>query len=94
MSRARTSALVAACIGVLIVAGQVGIVSARDLSPADTVHELRKKKMKTDEPMETGMMKKGMTKGDVKKAADEKARELQPMMEQEEKTMPAGPEKR
>ncbi|BAL25598.1 hypothetical protein [Azoarcus sp. KH32C] len=90
MMRARTSALIVA----LLVACQTGIVHAGDLSPAEPVHELRKKKMKTDEPMETGMMKKGMTKGDVKKAADEKARELQPMMEQEEKTMPAGPEKR
>jgi hypothetical protein len=93
MPRARTCALIAARIGLLLVACHAGIVDARDISPAATVHELKKKKMKMDEPMETGMMKKGMTKGDVKKAAEEKARELQPMMEQEQKTMPADPEK-
>lgn len=45
-------------------------------------------KMKADEPMTTGMMKKGMKKGDVKRAAEKKAQKMQPMMEQEEKLMP------
>jgi hypothetical protein len=40
-----------------------------------------------DEPMSTGMMKKGMMKGDVKAAADQKSRKMQPLMEQEEKAM-------
>lgn len=44
--------------------------------------------MKMDEPMTTGMMKKGMMKGDVKSAADRKAKVMQPLMEQEEKSMP------
>ncbi|HJV24178.1 MAG TPA: hypothetical protein VJ673_00770 [Aromatoleum sp.] len=77
----------------LLVVTQPSVVDAGDMSPAEKVHELRKKKMKTDEPMETGMMKKGMTKGDVGKAAKEKEHELQPMMEQEERAMPPGPEK-
>ncbi|WP_040395804.1 hypothetical protein [Aromatoleum toluclasticum] len=88
MSHARNLAL----IGALAVVCAADTVDAADLSPAASVHEL-KKKMKMDEPMETGMMKKGMMKGDVKKAADQKDRALQPMMEQEEKTMPAAPRK-
>jgi hypothetical protein len=41
------------------------------------------KPMKTDEPMKTGMMKPGMKVGDVKKAAEKRARELKPMMDKE-----------
>lgn len=59
-------------------------------SPAADAHR-DKKKMKMDEPMTSGMMKKGMMKGDVKNAADKKDKEMQPMMEQEEKSM--SPEK-
>lgn len=40
------------------------------------------------EPMTTGMMKNGMMKGDVKNVADKKVKEMQPMMDQEEKSMP------
>ena len=39
--------------------------------------------MKMDEPMPIKMTKKGMKKGDVKKAAEMKEREMKPMMEQE-----------
>jgi hypothetical protein len=35
-----------------------------------------KKKMKMDEPMEGGMKKPGMMKGDVKKAAEKKDQEM------------------
>lgn len=45
-------------------------------------------KMKMDEPMRTGMMKKDMRKGDVKSAAEKKIQALRPMMEQEQKSMP------
>lgn len=45
------------------------------------------KKMRMNEPMDTEMMKQGMKKGDVKDAADRRAQEMQPMMEQEEKSM-------
>jgi hypothetical protein len=40
------------------------------------------------EPMTTEMMKEGMVKGDVSKAAGEKAQKMQPMIEQEERSMP------
>lgn len=46
------------------------------------------KKMGMDEPMHTGMMKPGMRKGEVKRAATKKTQALRPMMEQEEKSMP------
>ncbi|HZV54843.1 MAG TPA: hypothetical protein VFF82_07885 [Rhodocyclaceae bacterium] len=58
-----------------------------DQSPAAHVKKQRKK-MKMDEPMTTPMMKQGMIKGDVKNSANRKAREMQPMMEQDEKSMP------
>lgn len=45
-------------------------------------------KMKMDQPMATRMMKKGMTQGDVRKAAKARERRLAPVMEQEEKSMP------
>jgi hypothetical protein len=48
----------------------------------------QRKKMNMDQPMSTGMMKPGMTKGEVRKAAEEKARKLEPLMEREEKAMP------
>jgi hypothetical protein len=41
------------------------------------------KPMKMDEPMPTMMKKPGMKKGDVKKAAEKKQRELTPMIEKE-----------
>ncbi len=41
------------------------------------------KPMKMDEPMHGEMKKKGMTKGDVKKAAKKRARELKPILERE-----------
>ncbi len=47
-------------------------------------------KMKMNEPMRTGMMKKGMTKGDVKRAAEKKAKAMQPMMAREQESMPRG----
>ena len=41
------------------------------------------KPMKMDEPMPTKMAKPGMRKGDVKKAAEKKQRDMAPMMEKE-----------
>jgi hypothetical protein len=46
--------------------------------------------MKMDQPMPGEMKKPGMKKGDVKKAAERKAQDMKPMMEQEEKMMPRG----
>lgn len=37
--------------------------------------------------MSIEMMKEGMVKGDVGKAAEERAQEMQPMIEQEEQSM-------
>ena len=39
--------------------------------------------MKMDEPMPTKMAKPGMKKGDVKKAAEKKEREMKAMMDKE-----------
>ena len=39
--------------------------------------------MKLDDPMPIKMKKQGMKKGDVKKAAEKKQREMNPMMEKE-----------
>ena len=41
------------------------------------------KPMKMDEPMHGEMKKKGMKKGDVKKAAKKKEREMKPILERE-----------
>ena len=41
------------------------------------------KSMNMDEPMPSKMAKPGMKKGDVKKAAEKKEREMKPMMEKE-----------
>ena len=48
------------------------------------------KPMKMDEPMHGEMKKKSMKKGDVKKAAEKKDREIRPMLERET----AGPAKK
>ena len=50
--------------------------------------------MKMDEPMSGEMKKKGMKKGDVKKAAEKKEREMRDMIENEEKSMAQGPAKK
>jgi len=41
------------------------------------------KPMKMDEPMHGEMKKKGMKKGDVKKAAKKREREMKPILERE-----------
>ena len=50
--------------------------------------------MKTDEPMAGEMKKPGMTKGDMKKAAEKKERDMKGMIEKEEKSMPQTPAKK
>jgi len=45
------------------------------------------KPMKMDQPMAGEMKKEGMTKGDMKKAAEKKQRDMQDVMEKEEKAM-------
>ncbi len=73
------AAVIAACLA-------LGAHAADNPSVANAPKH--KKKMRMDEPMTTRMMKKGMMKGDVKTAADKKAKEMQPIMETEEKSMP------
>jgi hypothetical protein len=46
-----------------------------------------KKEMPPDEPMASKMPKKGMKKGDVKKDAEEKQRQMKPMLDKEQKSM-------
>ena len=50
--------------------------------------EPREKPLSKDEPIANKMKKPGMKQGDVKKKAQEKAREMKPMLENEEKQMP------
>ncbi|MBI2276050.1 MAG: hypothetical protein HYU74_01720 [Dechloromonas sp.] len=50
-------------------------------------------KMKMETPMAGGMARKGMKKGDVKRAADRKLKTMQPMIEQEQQSMPPAPRK-
>ena len=56
--------------------------------------EPRDKPMRKDEPIANKMKKPGMKKGDVKKDAEEKSREMKPMLEKEEKEMPQPAPKR
>ena len=53
-----------------------------------------KKKMKMDEPMAGGMMKKGMIKRDMNEASKRKEKDIRPKLEQEERSMPEGGPKR
>ena len=62
-------------VGALLVAG----FCAYGAEPGSTPG----KSMKMDEPMPAKMAKPGMKKGDVKKAAEKKEREMKPMMEKE-----------
>lgn len=55
-------------------------------SPAATPAKA-KKPMKMDQPMPGEMKKEGMLKGDVSKAAAKKQRDMQEVMEKEEKAM-------
>lgn len=83
MSRDKPFLLLAAA---LVAGSAFGVGAADRAAPAAPPGP--EQKMKMDEPMATGMMKQGMRKGDVKRAADRKAKAMQPMMEQEEKAMP------
>lgn len=75
--------LIAALAAGLAVGAQAADKAA-DRAPAGTA-----KKIRMGEPMSTGMMKPGMMKGEVRGAAEKKTRAMQPLMEQEEKSMPA-----
>lgn len=51
-------------------------------------------RMKLDEPMQGGMMKPGMVKGDVRKSAARKDEEMNETLEQEAESMPPMPEQK
>jgi len=67
-------------------AGQLKAVVAAVLVAGPLVHAADPrpgKPMKMDEPMHGEMKKKGMKKGDVKRAAEEKRRDVKSAMENE-----------
>ena len=47
--------------------------------------------IRPDEPMQGGMMRKGMMKGDVEKSADKHNKKMKEELHKEEKTMPPLP---
>ncbi len=77
-----SAALLAACL--------VSSVLAADTPPAADAPRVAKKKMEMDQPMSTKMMKPGMKMGDVKKDADQRARDMKPKLDREEKSMDRG----
>jgi len=68
--------IIAACLLGLL----AGRSLAADMPNADTVHP---KPMNMNEPMAGEMKKKGMKKGDVKKAAEKHDQQMQKMLEKE-----------
>jgi len=74
----------------IAVAGAIGAFGlAFAAAPDDTAPPAKvKKAMKMDQPMAGEMKKEGMTKGDMKKAADKKQREMKDRMKKEESAMP------
>lgn len=79
----RRMGLVLACLAV----GTAVAAADADKAGAGGKQQARKP-MRMNEPMSTGMMKPGMKKGEVKRGAERKAREMQPAMEREQESMP------
>ena len=73
-------AIAAGCA--LVLATGIGALAA-DPPKADTA---KSKPMNMDEPMAGAMKKEGMKKGDVKKAAEKKDREMRKMIEKEQQS--------
>jgi len=63
-----------------------GMSPSRDA--ATQSREEVKQPLKMDEPMQGGMKKKGMLKGDVRASAEKKDKKLQEMLDKEEQSMP------
>jgi hypothetical protein len=66
----------------------IACVAAILLTGSALAAEPREKPARKDAPIANKMKKPGMKQGDVKKEAEEKAREMKPMLEKEEKEMP------
>jgi hypothetical protein len=79
------------------VAAAIGLALGSSVLAADASSGARateSEPMKMDEPMSGEMKKKGMKKGDVRKAAEKKEAEMRDMIEKEEESMPRGPVKK
>ncbi len=74
----------------IVAAGLASGALAADPSVGADAPKAGKKKMQMDEPMSTKMMKPGMKRGDVKKDADERLRNMKPALGKEEKSMEQG----
>ena len=75
------------CSGLMTYAAAGDVMSsARDaaVQPREEVTQ----PLNMDEPMQGGMKKKGMAKGDVKAAAQKKDKKMQEMLEKEQQSMP------
>ena len=84
------AAVAAACLGYLLPAQAEDAPPPKPDTPAQPPAQApakASKPMKMNQPMAGEMKKDGTMKGDVKKAAEEKDREMKPMMEKEEKSM-------
>ena len=78
----------AICSGLMAyAAADDGMSSARDTTVQS--REEVKQPLKMDEPMQGGMKKKGMLKGDVRASAEKKDKKMQKMLEKEEQSMPS-----
>jgi hypothetical protein len=78
-----------ACLG-LALAGAADVTPPASDTPAPPAKVKAKKPMKMDQPMAGEMKKEGMTKGDMKKAADKKQRDMDDAMRKDEQAMKKG----
>ena len=75
-----------ACLGLALVHAADTAIPAND-APAPPAKVKVKKPMKMDQPMAGEMKKEGMMKGDMKKAADKKQRDMEDAMRKDEQAM-------
>jgi len=75
-----------ACLGLALVRAADIATPAND-APAPPAKVKVKKPMKMDQPMAGEMKKEGMMKGDMKKAADKKQRDMEDAMRKDEQAM-------
>ena len=76
-------------LALLVVCSVAGARGAEPLMPPDA--SAPAKAMDMDEPMSTGMMKEGMTKGSVRKAEKKMTQKMEPMLDEEQAVMPPSP---
>jgi hypothetical protein len=86
----RAARLLAAVLAGVFAAGASAADPVPDKDQASKPPPAKKKKkpMHMSEPIANEMKKEGMTKGSVHAAAESKSREMEPMLEEEEKKMP------